>query len=117
MAGSLTGHPSRAEFTRCVANRRRRYCNIKTAVGSQLVAQVSQLDRHILDRLITVLRIFCQAAPYNSLQMIWRVGAEVNDRSHRLADDLVKRINHIFAGKGFASGYRFVQDATEGKNV
>src|SRR6266850_5265787 len=117
MTSSLTGHLSRAEFTSRVACGRRRYRNIKTAVGSQLVAQVSQLDSHVFDCLITVLRIFCQAAPHNSLQMIWRVGAEVANRSHRLADDLVKRVNHIFAGKGFVSGYRFVQDATEGKNV
>src|SRR5258705_12733635 len=117
MASSLTGHLSRAEFTSRVACTRRRYRYSKTAVGSQLVAQVSQLDRHIFDRLITVLRIFCQAASHNSLQMIRRVGAEVGDRSHRLADDLVKRVNHIFSGKGFVSGYRLVQDANEGKKV
>src|SRR5258706_13455621 len=109
MCGGLTRYLSRAEFTRRVANRRRRYRNIKTPVGSQLVAQVSQLDSHILDSLVAVLRIFCQAAPHDSMQMIWRVGAEIADRSHRLAEDLVKRVNHIFAGKGFASGHSFGQ--------
>src|SRR6266404_7074932 len=117
MASSLTGHLSRAEFISRVACGRRRYRNIKTAVGSQLVAQIAQLDSHIFDRLITVLRIFCQAASHNSLQMIWRVEAKIADRSRRFADDLVKRVNYIFTGKGFVSGYRFVQDATEGKNV
>src|SRR5258708_40019338 len=90
MCSGLTGYLSRAEFTRRGANRRRRYRNIKTAGGSQLVAQVSQLNSHILDSVVTVLRIFCQAAPHDSLQMTWRVGAEVADRSHRLRSEFVK---------------------------
>lgn len=58
-----------------------------------------------------------QTSPHNSLQMIWRVGTEVADRRNRFADNLVERINRVFALEGLVARYCLKQNAAEGKNI
>ena len=70
--GSSRGRSSACHF----ASDWRHGCINPDAV-CQFAPQFSQFDGHIFDRLIAVLGIFRQTSPYNSLQVIRRVGPKV----------------------------------------
>src|SRR6266851_7222153 len=85
--GLASGPTCPTEAARSTAGTRR--AGRVDAAAVQLPPQFLDFDRHVLDRLIALLRIFFQTAPHDLLQFRRRGGVEVADGRRRLANDLV----------------------------
>ncbi len=83
----------------------------------QLATNVFQLDRHVLDVLITIVRVLRETATDDALQIGRRGGIELRDQWRWFADDLVKRVDRVSAGERLMGGDCFKQNAAKGKDV
>jgi hypothetical protein len=80
-------------------------------------AHLFQLNRDVLDRLISLFWIFCETPTHNPLQIVRHVGIKAFDRWRVLADDLIERVDRIFSVKRLVSSDRFVKKCSRKKNI
>ena len=90
---------------------------IETRLPARSPADIFQFNCQLFDSLKTIVGILCQTTTHYSLQLGRRIRIQLSDRLRGLTNYFVERVNCIAPCEGFASGYRFKQNAAKRENV